>query len=320
MIAPDNDAIPPTAWDVEDADAFLELVAQERQAIGRDRFAGRDPAVRGPGGARAAATLARLLAADREGAPIALGKAAPWPRVNPSEDRAEDALQRAIGALGHWGFAVARHELGLAASLARVAARQQRIALVKALLGLVRAIVLTPPGEPLRGEDATARGVLARLDALTLEERDHYATEIARLLDHWRAAATDDDDWCAWALLRGRLALREGAIAAESAMAWALRAWNRGAASGERSADPSLDALLAAARASFAPLLTGVEAPTLLDARGRPVDPPRAGDVLAAVASSLALEGHHEPFVVTRRFALAPYHATTDPRADEGAT
>jgi len=306
--------------DGEDAEAFLDLVADERQAIGRDRFAGRDSAVRGPSGARAAATLARILAADREGAPLDLGAGARWARLNPAEDRAEEALQRAIAALAQWSFLPARRELATAATLARAPVRQQRIELLRALLGLVRAVVLTLPGAPLRGEEATARGVLARLDALPLEERDHYAAEIARLLGHWRGAATDDDEWRVWAVLRGRLALREGAIAEESALAWAIRAWDRGAPADERPADPTLDALLDRARAAFRSLLDG-EAPPELDARGKPVDPPRASDVLATVAAALApRDGTQEPYAVTRRFALTPYHATTDPRADGGAT
>jgi len=311
---------PLVSSDGEDAEAFLDLVAAERQAIGRDRFAGRDPAVRGPSGARAAVTLARILAADREGAPLNLGAGAQWPQVNPAEDRAEDALQRAIAALTQWGFAVARRELSVAAALARAAARQQRIELLRALVGLVRAVALTLPGDPLRGEEATARGVLARLDALPLAERDHYAAETARLVGHWRAAAADDDEWRAWALLRGRLALREGAVAEESALAWALRAWDRGIPREERSPDPTLDALLSSARVIFQPLVDGAAAPPELDDRGRPIAPPRATDVLAAIAAALApRDGSQEPYAVTRRFALAAYHATTDPRADEGA-
>ncbi len=307
---------PPTAWDGAEAEAFLALVARERQAIGRERFAGRDPAVRGPSGTRAAATLARVLAADREGATVDLG----GERVNPGEDRAEEALQRALGALGQWGFDVVRRELAVAAVLARAPERQQRIELVRALAGLLRALVLTEPGERLRGEEITARGVLARLDALPLAERDHYAAEVARLLGHWRAAADGGEDWRAWALLRGRLAQRQGGIADEAALAWALRAWDRRDPD-QPEPDADLIALLAAARATFLPLAAGVEAPEAVAARERAVEPPRALDVLAAVAAALARpdrDGAGEPFAGTRRFALVPYHATADAAVGEG--
>ena len=304
----------------DDADTFAALVGRERQAIGRARFAGRDPVVRGPIGARAAAVVARLLAADREGAPIDLGAPDASLRINPAEDRAEDALQRALAALARWRFDAARRDLSVAAALARIPARQQRIELVRALVGLLRAVVLTEPGAHLRGEDVTARGVLIRLDALPLDERDHYAAEIARLLGHWRAAATNDDEWRAWALLRGRLALRAGGIADEAALAWALRAWDR-ATDEARSPSETLAPLLDAARNAFRPLVDGAGAPVPLDARGKALPSPYAGDVLTAVAAALAArDGLDDAFASTRRFALAPFHLTTDARADEGTS
>src|SRR5829696_571245 len=82
-------------WDEAGADAFLERLERERHELARARFVGRDPSVRGPRGAKAVEVMARVLAADREGALVRLDDGS----VNPGEDRAEAALQRAIGSL-----------------------------------------------------------------------------------------------------------------------------------------------------------------------------------------------------------------------------
>jgi len=298
-------------WSDAEADAFIELVAGERRTLARQRFAGLDPVLKGPAGARAAKTLARLLAADREGALLATGDG----RVNPSEDRAEEALQRAIQALSGWGFDTVRRELAIAAGAARAPARQQRIGAIRALAGVARAVVFTPPGERLRGEEVAARGFLARADVLPGAERDHDEAEVARLLAAWREAATDAATWRAWALLRGRLALRAGAD--ESALAWVLRAWDRRDADAPApDTDPALAGLVASARAVFRPLADGPDAATEDGAES-----PRAADVLLAIASALAgADGAAEPLAATARFAFIPFHGAPEPEAEEVAT
>lgn len=299
-------------WDEAGAEAFLERLERERRDMARARFVGRDPSVRGPRGARAGELLARVLAADREGALVRLDDGS----VNPGEDRAEAALQRAIGALTNWGFDTVRRELGEAAALARVASRQQRIGLIRALALLIRALVVRAPGERLRGEEASARELLRRLDALSDEEKGHYDGELTRLIGLWRSAATEDADWRAWALLRARLALRDGAE--ESALAWTLRAWDRQEEDARVAAAPGLAALLLAARAVFRPLVEGPAFTPEVDARGKPAELPRAGDVLPAVAAALAArEGSDEPFAGVQRFALVPFHGVT---VRDGAT
>jgi hypothetical protein len=301
-------------WDEAGADAFLERLERERHELARARFVGRDPSVRGPRGAKAVDVMARVLAADREGALVRLDDGS----VNPGEDRAEAALQRAIGALTNWGFDTVRRELGEAAALARVASRQQRIGLIRALAMLVRALVVRAPGERLRGEEGSARELLRRLDELSDEEKAHYDAELTRLVGLWRSAATDDAEWRAWALLRGRLALRDGAE--ESALAWALRAWDRQEVD-TRAAAPGLAALLTSVRAVFRPLVEGPDITPEVDARGKPVEPPRAGDVLPAVAAALAArEGADEPFAGAQRFALVPFHPAPVRDAAEAAT
>src|SRR5215217_7533185 len=94
-------------WNEVEAEAFLERLERERLELARARFVGRDPIARGPRGARAGEMLARVLAADREGALVRLD----GELLNPGEDRAEAALQRAIGALTNWGFDTVRREL-----------------------------------------------------------------------------------------------------------------------------------------------------------------------------------------------------------------
>lgn len=298
----------PPGWDDTEADAFLGQIGDARLKLARQRFAGHDPAVKGPAGARTSQALARLLAADRESALIEVGGV----RVNPGEDRAEEALQHAIRALASWGFDAVRRELAVAAEAARTPARQQRVGAIRAVANVARAVVFTAPGGRLRGEDNAARAYLAQADELPAPERQHYAAEVGRLVADWKLAAEAEADWRAWALLRGRIALRAGAD--ESVLAWALRAWDRRDAAAYEAGDPAFRALIAAARGVFRPLADGPsEAPILEEL-------PRAGDVLQAVAAALAHDGSAEPFAATLRFAFLPYHARSEAAADEEAT
>lgn len=309
-MTPDAASPNSVTWSDESAAMFLDLIDTERQRLARQRFAGSDPALRGPSGARASRTIARILAADRDGALVQAGEML----INPAEDRAEAALQQAVNALSTWDFVAARRELGIAAAAARVPVRQQRISVLRGLVTLVRALVLMPPGERLHGEDRSARGLVLKADQLPDAERDYDLAEIERLLAAWREAATDDTGWQAWAVLRGRLALRDGAD--ESVLAWALRAWQRQPVEQQAAAEPALAAQLEQTRGYFRALADDVAAE-----EDGATAPPRASDVLLGVASALAAAiGAGEPFAPTMRFSFMPYHPPRPPDEQEVAT
>lgn len=284
--------------------ALIELIRAERQRIVRARFQGGDPSVAGPGGRTATSALARLVAADREGALLRAGDHT----MNPSEDRAEDALQAAVNALTGWAFDAVGRELATAARLARDPARQQRTSAIRSLAGFMRALIYTTPGERLGSERQTFDRLLPTLDRLDADEREHYHGESERLAVLWREAAIGPPLWRRWALLRARLAQRVGAD--ESAIAWTLRAWDHEQPS-RFQPDPALATLIDAGRRIFAPLVTpGSDEPD----QG---DPPRARDVMMAV--SAAILGHDAPDAAASRdpFAFVPYHAVGDATAEE---
>ncbi|MEJ7761162.1 MAG: hypothetical protein WKF80_00040 [Thermomicrobiales bacterium] len=230
-------------WDAGAELAFLDAVRRERLVITRARFAGGDPTVVGP----ARKVAAKLLAADREAAMVKVGDA----HVNPSEDRADLALQIAIPAISRWQFDRARLSLAEVTTFARSPVRLQRASAARAVLGVARAVVRVAPGGSPRGVDRSADSLIRRLDRLSDGERDHHRDEVARLVAHWVGSASDDATWRAWALLRGRLALPE--LGGEAAMSWAIRVWDR-RPEPEAAVDPALAALIDDARATFAPL------------------------------------------------------------------
>ncbi len=280
--------------------SLLEAVRIERQRVQRDRFQGRDPIVSGPSGKTAAGTLARLIAADREGALVRLAGEA----VNPAEDRAEEALQAAIDALTTWSFDRFNRELAIAARFAREPARQQRASALRALGALLRALVVKAPGERLGTERAALDRLLPTLDRLAAGERDHYGTEARRLFGFWQEAASTPAAWRRWALLRAQLALR--ADADESALAWSLRAWDREQPAAF-TADPAVTALVEAVRRSFAGLIDPTRVPPAEE------EPPRARDVVLAVSTTVL--AHDDAEDTRDPFAFVPYHPP--PAAEE---
>ncbi|MGI8642489.1 MAG: hypothetical protein ACR2LS_00015 [Thermomicrobiales bacterium] len=285
---------------------FLEAIAAERLTLAKARFAGNDPTAKGPAGKTATRAVARVLAADREGALVQAGDTI----VNPAEDRAEEALQRATNGLSRWQFDTVSRDLNDVSTLSRSLVRQQRASVIRAFVRLVRALIWTEPGERLRPEDAAVRTLLRGLDVLSDDETQHYEQEVARLVGHWRAAAKDNDAWRAWALLRGQLAMRTGAD--ESAMAWALRAWER-QGEAERTVDDGMATLIDNARLVFATL---AGAPPPEDAP----DPPRGADVLLAVAGTLAARTDDpEPFSMTTRFSFVRWHEPPAVSDDEAS-
>lgn len=274
---------------------FLEMIAAERLNLAKARFAGNDPTATGPKGKTATRTVARVLAADREGALVFTGDVI----VNPAEDRAEEALQRAINGLSRWQFETVSRDLNDVSTLSRSLVRQQRASVIRGFMRLVRVLIWTEPGERLRPEDAAVRTLLRGLDLLSADEKQHYEREATRLVAAWRAAATNDQSWRAWALLRGQLAMRMGAD--ESTMAWALRAWERQSEE-DQQGDDGMRALVTNARMVFSTL---AGSPLPKDAP----DPPRGSDVLLAVAGTLAARtGEPEPFSMTTRFSFGRWH------------
>lgn len=199
---------------VEDIAARAE---RARRQIERRRFAGEDPVVDLSPRLGKADIVARVLAAERAGALLALDGA----RFNPREDLAEVALRAAIGALRGWSFAAARGRLDEAGERAHDPALQQRVALFKALTRLLSALIYTPLEEKPRGGLGDLDGVIAGLDRLTAEERLHYRDEADRLLNLRETAAGGDPFLAAaWTLIRARLALAAGQD--EAAIVWLL--------------------------------------------------------------------------------------------------
>lgn len=205
----------------EAAEALTARVSAVRRGIERRRFAGDDPVVELAPRMSRAEIVAQVLAAERAGAALTLDDT----RFNPGEDLAEDALRGAIGALRSWSFAAARARLDEAAQRAHDPALQQRVALFKALVRLVSALIYTPFDEKLRGgvaDLADLDAVLGGLDRLPTAEVLHYRDEADRLINLRDAAARGDDYLdAAWTLLRARLAM--GAGQDEAAILWLLR-------------------------------------------------------------------------------------------------
>lgn len=283
--------------DVAATAALVEAIGAERERIRRDRFQGKDPRLAGPTGKTAALTVASVCAADREGALVRAG----GETLNPSEDRAEEAVQAAIDALAGWNFDALRRELSTAARLARDPARQQRVSVHRALGAHLRGLLSTAPGDRLGSARAAFERLLPTLDHLDEAERAHYAAEAQRLLAIWREAATNPALWRRWALLRAQLALRSSAD--ESALAWTLRAWDHEQPS-PFTVDPGLAALIAAARYVFAPLVN----PTADTVEAAEV--PRTHDVLLTV--NAAILAHDADDDARDPFAFVPFHPSTE--------
>lgn len=237
------------------------MAAVGRQ-IERQRYAGEDPVVELAPRLKSAEVVARVLAAERTGAALALDGA----RFNPQEDLAESALRGATTALRSWSFALARARLDEAGERAHDPALQQRVALFKALTRLVSATIYTPLDEQPRGGGATDLTALdevhAGLDLLPAAERLHYRDEADRLLNLRDAARGGDAPLAAaWTLIRAQLAI--GAGQDEAAILWLLHlvARNAGALGLEGGADRAYLADLVARARTRVLALIGVAEP-----------------------------------------------------------
>lgn len=195
---------------------ITERAAALRRQIERQRFAGDDPVVELVPRLSQAEIVARVIAAERTGATLALGET----RYNPNEDLAAAALHEAAGALRSWGFAVARVRLD-EASRSHDPALQQRVSLFKALARHLSAIIYVPLGEKLRLGLPELDGVLRGLDLLPPAESLHFRDELDRLLTLREAAAGGDQFLAAaWTFVRAQLAMAGGQD--EAALLWLL--------------------------------------------------------------------------------------------------
>ncbi len=195
---------------------ITERAAALQRQVERQRFAGEDPVVELVPRLSQAEIVARVIAAERTGATLAVGET----RYNPNEDLAEAALREASGALRSWGFAVARVRLD-EASRAHDPASQQRVSLFKALTRHLSAIIYVPLGEKLRLGLPELDAVLRGLDLLSPAETLHFRDEIDRLLTLREAAAGGDQFLAAaWTFVRAQLAMAGGQD--EAALLWLL--------------------------------------------------------------------------------------------------
>jgi len=292
---------------------LLEAVRQRVERLRTERFAGADPVVVPQRVRRVADALREgavaALAAERLGALLALDETL----LAPAEDLAREELTNAYRALAVWDLRAASDALERAARLARFADNQQRLALGWALFRLVGELLRLVPGEAKEKALPSLRAVLdllATLDQLPAEERGFYAAEARRLNDLWRQAATDEQLWCTWALLRARVALlrNEGT---ETVLAWLLRLARRAGLDVRDDGPEGLTTLLRRARAVFALLVdpspdeSGERAALAADASPR--------DLFRALVAALTAAWGEDALAATHRFALALYVPDTAP-------
>lgn len=252
-------------------DGIAARIAAARRQIERQRFAGEDPVVDLPPRLGRADLAARVLAAERAGALVALD----GERFNPREDLAEAALRDAIDALRSWRFAAARARLQEAGERAHAPVLQQRVALFKSLTRLLAALIYTPLDQQPRGNAlAGLDEVLAGLDRLSEDERLHYRDEADRLLNLREAAAGGDPFLAAaWTLIRAELALSGGQD--EGALVWLLHLATRttvGQSDGTGASGAYLSDLLDRARARILALIGHPDAAPAGDTTLQPRD------------------------------------------------
>lgn len=269
-------------------------VAELKRQVERRRFAGGDPVVDLVPRLSQTEVVARVLAAERAGALLAIGDR----RLNPAADHADAAMRDAVGALRAWNFAAARARLDEAAGRAHDPVMQQRIALYKALTRYCSALIYVPLAEKLRLGLAELNGVLAGLDFLTVAERRHYRDEVDRLLTQREAAAAGDPFLNAtWTLIRAHLAMNAGQD--EAALLWLLGL----AARADLPLEGYLTDLIGRARRS---ILAMIGPPPENEAKAEPV---RARELFNALAAHLGAALGHDPAQGMGRFALAEYVA-----------
>ncbi|NLC56784.1 MAG: hypothetical protein GX774_08120 [Armatimonadetes bacterium] len=182
-------------------DQRAEALVEEIRAR---RFRGEDPAVTVPADAGPEELIARVLAAERLNAALAL----PGGTYNPQESLAETIFQGGVRALNAWAFREARRRFDDAARRAREPRLQQRIALFIALCALLQEAVRIDPERSLStSHRENLKQTLPRLDCLSAAERAHYQAEVTRLYDLRAALQEDAYLRTVWHLVRARMAM-----------------------------------------------------------------------------------------------------------------
>jgi hypothetical protein len=288
-----------------------ERVAAIRREVERRRFAGDDPDLALRPRLAQAEIVALTLAAERAGAALTIGDV----RYHPGADLAEGALDEAIAALRTWGFGAARARLDEAARRAVDPVTQQRVALFKALVRHLSAIIYVPLGEKLRLGLPDLDEALAGLDRLPRAEIVHYRDEIDRLLALREAAAGGDPFLAAaWTTIRAQLAINTGQD--EAALVWLLRLAVARRLGPEGGGTGYLVELIERARAQIlaliAPLAEGEAAPSAPEAV-------RPRELFNALVARLGVDLGRDLGQGSTRFALTEYVPTDLAPTEEGA-
>lgn len=288
-----------------------ERVTAIRREVERRRFAGDDPELALRPRLAQAEIVALTLAAERAGAALTLGDV----RYHPGADLAEGALDEAIAALRTWGFGAARARLDEAARRAVDPVTQQRVALFKALVRHLSAIIYVPLGEKLRLGLPDLDEALAGLDRLPRAEIVHYRDEIDRLLALREAAAGGDPFLAAaWTTIRAQLAINTGQD--EAALIWLLRLAAARRLGPEGGGTGYLVELIERARAQIlaliAPLAEGEAAPAAPEAV-------RPRELFNALVARLGVDLGRDLGQGSTRFALTEYVPTDLAPTEEGA-
>ncbi len=274
---------------------IAERAAALQRQVERQRFAGDDPVVELVPRLSQAEIVARVIAAERTGAPLALGEM----RYNPNEDLAEAALREAAASLRSWGFAVARVRLD-EASRAHDPALQQRVSLFKALTRHLSAIIYVPLVEKLRLGLPELDDALRGLDLLPSAESLHFRDELDRLLTLREAAAGGDQFLAtAWTFVRAQLAMAGGQD--EAALLWLLSV----AARQPAITDGYLGELLGRARRQ---ILTLIGEPDPGDPT-TPIDPVRPRELFNALTARLSTDLGRDLLQGMQYFAVTEYVA-----------
>jgi hypothetical protein len=276
------------------------------ESLNRARFSGVSPQIELSARDDLADAVARVLAADRFGAPLVVDGEV----HHLHEERALDMLRSAQESARGLRFGEARSRLDRAASVAVEPGLQQRLGLWKLVVALTERLARADPTEPIRGDPARPTlDALAAADLLPEREREHYHREVRRLADLHALARTDPSsvERALWYAARARLALSAGEPLA--ALSFCVQLGRLLPA--ETPSDPYLSELLENARLYVVLSLGEVPADDV-DAVRKTVGGLQAWDVyrtlLAHVGPALGLDLQRE----TSRLSVEPYRDDAD--------
>jgi hypothetical protein len=215
MSGPDDMPSVPAAGDAP-PDSVAERAADlERrvriigESLNRARFAGVSPQIALTGQDDLTEAVARVLAADRFGAPLVVDGEI----HHLHEEQALAMLRSAQESQRGLRFGEARSRLDRAAGMAADPGLQQRLGLWKLIVALVERLARADPTETARGDPA--RPILDALDAadtLPDVEREHYRAETRRVAETHATARREPQsvERALWYTARARLALSAG--------------------------------------------------------------------------------------------------------------